>query len=338
MVLQKNISLRDHTTFKTGGRARFFVSAQSIEEAKDALAFVRKQKLPLLILGGGSNMLLLDNDFPGLALKIMWRGIVPSPYKGGTLLSTAAGENWDEVVSFAVEQGLYGIENLSGIPGNVGAAPIQNIGAYGTELEQVLHKVEAIDLHSRKAITFTKKECRFTYRDSRFKREPGRFLITAVHLLLANSGELNLSYNDLSRYFRERPYAHPTLSSVRKAVLEIRAKKLPDPKVLGTAGSFFKHPIVSSDVYETLFAEFGDLPATATRDGQFKLSAGWLIEHVAKLKGVRVGRAGVHEHHALVLVNYGGAKAEQILSLAERIQREVKNHTNISLEFEVNVR
>ncbi len=335
--LQEKVCLADYTTFRTGGEARFFIDAQSKEDLHAALRFVKSNGLPFLILGGGSNVLFSDNSFEGLVIRVSLKGIEETVSGEDVLLRVAAGEVWDEVVEYAINHNFFGIENLSLIPGFAGAAPIQNIGAYGVEAESVIDCVETIEASTGKTVYFSNQQCKFHYRDSIFKQLGPRHIITSVMLRLKKRGEVSLAYLELAKYFEERPYIEHSLTSMREAVCSLRRKKLPDVRFLGTAGSFFKHPFVSRATYEGLVELYGKVPGFLANDGLYKIPAGWLIEHVARLKGIREGAAGVYENHALVLVNYGGAKTANILSLAEKIRKEVKSRTNILLEFEVNV-
>ncbi|HEY4498822.1 MAG TPA: UDP-N-acetylmuramate dehydrogenase, partial [Candidatus Paceibacterota bacterium] len=248
-----------------------------------------------------------------------------------------AGENWDELVSLCVARGLYGLENLSGIPGTVGAAPIQNIGAYGSEVKDVTASVEVYDTKTRKQKTLSRLSCKFGYRDSIFKREGSPYVITNVRFSLAKEGELNLSYRDMREFFEREKSLKPDLKSVRAAVLEIRSRKFPDLEIVGTAGSFFKNPIVAKSVYISLKKKYPELPGFPAGRGKMKLSLAWIIDHVCKLKDLRAGDSGVAPHQTLVICNFGSARATEIKELADRISKAVYETTGITIEPEVKI-
>jgi UDP-N-acetylmuramate dehydrogenase len=252
------------------------------------------------------------------------------------LVEAEAGEPWHPFVQWTLEQGLQGLENLSLIPGTVGAAPMQNVGAYGVEIKDVFAGLTALDRHSGELREFSLDECQFAYRDSRFKREAGRWLILRVRFALARTGALHLDYGPLRQRLAEQGISQPTASDVSRAICTIRREKLPDPAVLGNAGSFFKNPLVSADLAAQLRVQHADLVAYPQADGQAKLAAGWLIEH-AGWKGFRDGDAGVHQQQALVLVNYGTATGAQLLALARRIQADIQARFAVTLEIEPNI-
>ena len=336
MTIERNVSLKELTTFKLGGPARYFCRARSVDDLRGAVEFARKEKLPLAVLGGGSNVLVPDRGFDGLVVKMETLGITFTDRpRGRVLVTAAAGEDWDYLVSLAVNKGLWGVENLSGIPGTVGGAPVQNIGAYGAELKDVVGFVEVFDTQTFKLRKLRKRDCGFSYRHSVFKTPLGRkFIITAVGILLNKKGGPHLDYKDLAAFFagRKRP---PALPEVRRAVLEIRGRKFPDLKTCGTAGSFFKNPLVSKKTYRELLKRFPALPSFPAVAGRVKLPLGWIIERICGLKGARDGKVGTFEKQALVLVNHGGASACDVAIFADKIARSVKEKTGLNPEWEV---
>ena len=292
---------------------------------------------PVRVLGGGSNI-LLTGDLPGLTIKNEIGGIqIFLENELEVLVKIGGGVVWHDLVLWAVEQGLGGIENLSLIPGTVGAAPIQNIGAYGVELKDVFHSLDAFDLETGEFRSFNLEECRFGYRDSVFKRElKGRFCIVHVYLRLQKSPKTNTAYGDIQRTLAEMGIENPTIRDVSNAVVHIRQSKLPDPAVIGNAGSFFKNPELEAADFQRFSEKFPAAPRYPQPDGRVKIPAGWLIEQ-AGWKGQRFGDAGCHAKQALVLVNYGEAKGGDILDLAEKIQASLLEKFGIALTPEVNV-
>lgn len=334
--LQTDVSLQPFNTFGVATRARYLAHAHNDAEVGEALQAAKRLQLPLLVIGGGSN-LLLTGDVEALVLRMASRGLrIVSSQGDAVLVEAEAGEPWHPFVQWTLEQGLQGLENLSLIPGTVGAAPMQNVGAYGVEIKDVFAGLTALDRHTGELREFTLDECEFAYRDSRFKREAGRWLILRVRFALARSGALRLDYGPLRQRLAEQGVSEPTASDVSRAICSIRSEKLPDPAVLGNAGSFFKNPLVSADLAAQLRVEHADLVAYPQADGQVKLAAGWLIEK-AGWKGFRDGDAGVHRQQALVLVNYGGATGAQLLALARRIQADIQARFGVSLEIEPNI-
>lgn len=331
-VIKKDFSLKPYNTFGFDVKARYFAKANTIEKILYSINFSFYNKLPIFVLGGGSNVLLLS-DIDGVVINPSIPGI---ELRGETAdrvtLRIGAGIVWDDFVAFAVQRGLGGIENLSGIPGHVGAAPVQNIGAYGVEVKDAILKVEAIDIAQRKPIEFGKDDCRFGYRDSLFKSAlKGKVIITHVWFTLSKNPVFTLSYGNLKDYFGT---GEVTLSGIRKAILEIRSAKLPDPAELGNAGSFFKNPIIPVEQYTKLKERYPDIPSYTISDKQVKLPAGWLIER-AGWKGKRMGNCGVHDKQALVLVNYGNATGKDLLELAQAIGKTVEERFGITLQMEV---
>ncbi len=337
-LVERDVPLAHRTTFRVGGSADFFCAAGSVQDVREVARFARERGLPVRVLGGGSNVLVRDEGVRGLVVQNALRGMCFERGGGGSVTVRAeAGEPWDALVSAAVERGLWGLENLSGIPGLVGATPIQNVGAYGADVSSRISAVEALDIDRDEVRTFSPEECAFRYRDSFFKRAEGkRFIITAVTYRLDEDGAPDLSYRDVGEYFAKCGTT-PTLALVREAVLEIRRGKFPDIGTIGTAGSFFKNPIISAAHYKRLRAAYPALPGHEAGEGLRKVPAGWLIEHVAQMRGARDGAVGSSPHHALALVNYGSARASEIMAFAERIRAKIAALADIELEYEVQV-
>lgn len=331
----ENYSLKAHNTFGVDSNARYFFE---FTETEDLHNFFKEKRIPedipVLILGGGSNMLFI-NDFNGLVLHPGMPGIKYLKEDSNFVwLEARAGEVWDDFVKYCVDAGLGGVENLSFIPGNVGASPVQNIGAYGQEAGNVIELVRGYDLISKKNIEFTGKECEFAYRDSIFKREfKNRLVITSVVFRLDKYPEYNLSYGQLENDVNS--LGKCSLQTVRTAVIGIRSSKLPDVKEISNAGSFFKNPVVDEATAEKIRVEWPGVPVYPAGTGLVKLAAGWLIEK-AGWKGYRENGAGVHDRQALVIVNHGGATGKEIYLLSEKIRRSVYGKFGIELEREVN--
>jgi len=331
----ENYSLKDHNTFGIDAKAKYFFE---FTEVQDLAVFLRDNRSwrdeKLIVLGEGSNILFL-NDFDGLVIHPKVPGIFSvHEDRQCEWIEAGAGELWDDLVEYAVAYGLGGVENLSLIPGKVGAAPVQNIGAYGQEVCAVVEKVKGFDLEKEEIIEFKAEECRFAYRDSVFKSHlKNRFIITSVVFRLEKFPEFKLGYGDLEAKVKEK--GDVNLHTIRKAVIEIRSSKLPDVKELGNAGSFFKNPVVEASLAERLKAEFETLPVYPAGEGKAKLAAGWLIEQ-AGWKGVREGNVGVHEKQALVLVNHGNATGKEVWDFSEKIKQSVYAKFGVELEREVN--
>jgi len=332
-LIREQVSLSAYNSFGLKTTARFFASVSNEQEIRTALAFAHKQKLPVRILGGGSN-LLLTGDIEALVLHIQSRGLRVINHDGEQVLIEAeAGEPWHKFVLWTLSQGAYGLENLSLIPGNVGAAPIQNIGAYGVELRDYCHSLDALNLTSGQVQSFSAKECRFAYRDSLFKQQPGHWLILRVRFALSHKPQLQLNYGDIRARLATLTIENPTPEDISRAICAIRQEKLPNPAELGNAGSFFKNPIISAEQAEQLKQKHPKLITWPQPDDGVKLAAAWLIEQ-AGWKGFRENNIGVHQRQALVLVNYGGASGSKLLQLAHRIQRDIKDKFNVTLEIE----
>jgi len=336
LIIEKDFSLKPFNTFAVEARARYFAQAHDDQEVREALAAAQRLGLPLRVLGGGSN-LLFTSDVEALVVRLVSRGIrVLSDEGDHVVLEAEAGEPWHPFVLHSLELGLAGLENLSLIPGTVGAAPIQNVGAYGVEISDVFAGLTALDRTTGELCEFDAAACAFGYRDSLFKQKAGRFIILRVRFALRRAPRLQLEYGPLRQRLLQAGVEHPTPRDVSDAVCAIRREKLPDPQVLGNAGSFFKNPLVPQSLADELRKCHPNLVAFPQANGQVKLAAGWLIEQ-AGWKGFREGDAGVHGLQALVLVNHGQASGKQILALARRIQTDITLRFGVVLEIEPNV-
>lgn len=331
----ENISLKPYNTFGIDQSAKHFVKIDS--EAK-LLQLLRDPKWAVekkLVLGGGSNMLLCG-DFEGLVIQIAIKGVTYTNQGSDVLVTAQSGEVWHELVIACVAQGFAGIENLSLIPGCVGAAPIQNIGAYGVEVKDVITQVRTLDTQTLEIVNFSNAECKFGYRESVFKNiYKDRYIVLSVTFRLSTDPKINSSYGAIDEVLKSKGITNPSIKDISEAVIAIRSSKLPDPKVIGNAGSFFKNPEVEPEVYERIKAQHPDLPSYATGSHLVKIPAGWLIEK-AGWKGKTFGEYGVHKNQALVLVNYGGAKGKQVKALASEIQADVLTKFGVILHNEVN--
>ena len=337
MIIQENYSLKLYNTFGVDAKADFFVQVDDFSDLKKALVFRREKQLPILFLGGGSNMLFV-NDFKGLALKLNLKGIEIVDEDDDFVWVKAQGsENWHQFILWTLMQDYGGLENLSLIPGNVGTAPIQNIGAYGVEAKDTIVEVQALALETGDERVFTNEECQFGYRESVFKNElKGQYVLVAVTFKLSKRNhQLKTGYGAIQQELEMVGIDNPTIQDVSNAVIRIRESKLPDPAQIGNSGSFFKNPVVSKEEFEQIVAAHPTIVNYPTENG-VKLAAGWLIEQ-AGWKGKRFGDAGVHEKQALVLVNYGNATGKEIYNLSENIIQDVKSKFNITLEREVNM-
>ncbi len=334
LEIQPQYSLRALNTFGIDAKAAHFLEVTDIAQLDALYREPSLRTMPRLILGGGSN-LLLTKDFSGLALHIATQGIAITGEDGQQVFVTAqAGENWHAFVQWTLAQGLPGLENLSLIPGNVGASPIQNIGAYGSELADFFHSLTAFDMTSGELFHLSKMDCAFAYRDSIFKhalRE--RAIILEVSFALPKSWQPNLRYAELAAELASRGVANPSAQEIADAVIAIRTRKLPDPAKVGNAGSFFKNPVVSAEQRNSLLAQYPALVSYPQPDGSYKLAAGWLIDQCG-WKGKSMGAAGVHENQALVLVNRGGANGADVLRLSNKIREEVQAKYGVVLEPE----
>lgn len=336
MQIEENKSLKNYNTFGIDCVARFFVSVSSKTELINALkSTISPNKF---ILGGGSNM-LLTKDIDALVIHINIKGIqIISEDNDFAFVSVMGGENWHDFVQYCISNDFGGVENLSLIPGNVGTAPIQNIGAYGVELKDVFESCKAISNVDLSEKEFSKSDCQFGYRNSIFKNElKGKYIITEILVKLSKvNHKKNIDYGAIQQLLAENNIVKPSLKEISEAVIKIRQSKLPDPSIIGNSGSFFKNPIVKKDVFETFIKQNPKAPFYVISETEIKIPAGWLIEK-AGFKGKRFGDAGVHEKQALVLVNYGNATGEEIINLAHRIKGVVKEQFGITIEPEVNI-
>ncbi|WP_372751956.1 UDP-N-acetylmuramate dehydrogenase [Labilibaculum sp.] len=333
-VLRKNYSLKEHNTFGIEANAKYFFEFDTLEEIHDFLSKNDIVSIQYLITGGGSNLLFTE-DFNGLIIHPNILGIkILEEDDESVLVQVGANEVWDDFVAWTVSKGLAGIENLSLIPGVVGATPIQNIGAYGVEVKEVIESVEAICVETNKEVTFSNANCEFDYRNSVFKNEyKNQFIITQVNFRFLKNKAFKVHYGTIAKELEN--YTEVNLKNIREVIIKIRESKLPDPKQLGNAGSFFKNPIVNKTQADVLQEKHPNMPIYELNEMQSKLAAGWLIEQCG-WKGKRIGDAGVHKDQALVIVNYGAAKGSDILHLANDIRKSVLYKFGVKLELEVN--
>lgn len=334
MKVEGRTNLKPYNTFGITAYASRFVEVTTESEMRDVLI----NNKDILILGGGSNI-LFTKDYAGLVIHNALKGIeVIDQNNDHVTVKVASGEIWHEFVLHAISNNWGGVENLSLIPGTVGAAPMQNIGAYGVEVKEVIVKVDAINRATGESRSFSREECMFGYRESVFKRDlKEKFFISSVTLSLTkNNHRLNVSYGAISDTLKQMNVLQPTIRDVSDAVIAIRTSKLPDPKVIGNAGSFFKNPVIDVEKYNEIKKQFPSIPGYSSDNQEVKVPAGWLIEQCS-LKGFRSGDVGVHKHQALVLVNYSNGSGEEILALSKKIQRTVKETFDIELNAEVNI-
>ncbi|MGN7864816.1 UDP-N-acetylmuramate dehydrogenase [Chryseobacterium sp. 22458] len=334
----ENFSLKPYNTFGVEARSRYFAEVNSIEELKDTLTFAQDRSLQLLFLGGGSNI-LLTKDFDGLAIKLNLKGISEENINDHEVLITAkAGENWHEFVMYCLQKNYGGLENLSLIPGNVGTSPMQNIGAYGTEIKDVFVSCQVLDLKNLELTTFDLEQCRFGYRDSIFKQEgKGRYVILEVTFKLTQrEHHIKTEYGAIKSELENLGIANPTIQDVSKAVINIRQSKLPDPKEIGNAGSFFKNPTIPSAQFEDLKQKFENIQGYPN-GAMVKVPAGWLIEQCG-WKGRQIGNVASHKLQSLVIINAtGNATGKEIFDFSTEIINSIKEKFGIELEREVNI-
>ena len=335
MIIQNNISLKPYNTFGLEAIAKQFVEITDTKQLFD----LQSEGLlnDVFIIGFGSNM-LLTSDINKLVVKISSKGReIISEKNNKVIVKSSAGEDWPEFVLWSIDKGLFGLENLSKIPGNVGTSPIQNIGAYGTEIKDTFYKLEAFEISTGETKTFYNADCNFGYRESVFKKEEkGKYIITNVYFELEKQGELNINYGAINAKLEDKGITNPTPKDVSDCIIEIRTSKLPDPKEIGNSGSFFKNPVISAKAFSVIKQKYTDAPSYTLKNGDEKVPAGWLIEK-SGWKGYRKGDTGVHENQALVLVNYGNATGKEILDLANEIRSDISYKFEIDLEIEVNV-
>ena len=342
---ERHYSLLAHNTFGIDARCQRFLEYSNREECKAVASILRDEKLPFLIIGVGSN-LLLTQDYPGIVVHSAIKGITLNESSlpqqgeaedGPSLLRCGSGESWDDVVAWTVGMGYGDLANLSLIPGDVGASAVQNIGAYGAEACPYIHEIKAIDTATGNEVVIPSEECHYGYRDSRFKHEwKNRYLITHVTYELHRDHTLNIEYGNISAELDRQGISSPTPQQLRDTIIGIRRAKLPEPSELGNAGSFFMNPIVSKEKYEELQQAYPQMPHYTLGEEQEKIPAGWLIDQCG-WKGRNMGRAGVHDKQALVLVNRGGATGKDIVALCQAIQEDVNKKFGIELKPEVNI-
>ncbi|GGC73628.1 UDP-N-acetylmuramate dehydrogenase [Marinobacter halophilus] len=335
LEITEHASLRDLNTLAVVASARYLVAVGGITQLREALGWAAQHKLDTLVLGGGSN-LVFAGDYDGLVLHMAIRGRRWEQVNGdAAVLVLGAGENWHDAVLYAARSGYRGIENLALIPGTAGAAPVQNIGAYGVELGDTLKSVMALDCTTMDVVTLTAADCEFGYRDSLFKRYPGRYIILEIRLGLSRSQPLKLGYRDLQEYLGNTNVASLTPLEVAEAVMAVRRRKLPDPSVLPNVGSFFKNPVVDAARFEQLQQQFPGVVSYPADNG-VKLAAAWLIDQ-AGWKGFRNAQVGIHNRQALVLINHSGGSGEDVLGLAEEVLQSVQARFGVELEMEPGV-
>ena len=334
MQIQHNISLKPYNTFGIDVKAKQFVNVKSHDELKEIVVTTNN----FFVLSGGSNI-LLTKDIDQLVVHVNLKGKeILHSVQNDIYIKVAAGENWHDFVLWCLENNFGGIENLSLIPGNVGTAPIQNIGAYGVELKDLMHELEALEITTGKITVFKNEDCQFGYRDSIFKRHAkGKYIITSATFKLTKADhKLNTSYGAIRSELKKNGIENPAIKDISNAVIAIRQRKLPDPKELGNSGSFFKNPVISVHKFSQLQHKYPDVPHYKVSETEVKVPAGWLVEQCG-FKGRRWGDAGVHKNQALVLVNYGNATGQEIFELSKKIQKTVKEKFAIALEAEVNI-
>lgn len=345
MRLQGNIALAPLTTFQVGGPARYFVDAHAEHEVMEAVAHAAAHRLPLFVLGGGSNLVVADEGFPGLVLKVSLRGVEFEGDREKMLFNAASGENWDQLVALAVSKGCSGLECLSGIPGSVGGTPVQNVGAYGQEVSETITRVRVLEIPSGNITDMSNADCGFGYRASKFNGDQrDRYIVLEVGYLLRRNGEPKIDYADVRNFFAAQGTAEPTLQEVREAVRSIRRSKamliVPGDEDCRSAGSFFKNPLVSQDEaarIETVARERAPdqiMPRYPGPNGQVKLAAAWLVEQAGFHKGYSRGPVGISRKHSLAIVNRGGATAKDIVALKDAIQGKVFDVWGVRLQPE----
>lgn len=336
MQIQRQFSLKSYNTFGIDAKARAFVAVNSVDELRQILQEQEAEKK--FILGGGSNM-LLTKDIDALVIHVNLKGKkIVQENDDFVWIECQAGENWHEFVLWTLEQNFGGLENMSLIPGNVGTTPVQNIGAYGSEIKDTMTQCEAMKIADGSLRTFSNADCHFGYRESIFKQEAkDQYIITSVTFKLTKRNHnIKTGYGDIQAELAKQGITQPTIQDVSRAVIAIRQSKLPDPKELGNSGSFFKNPVISKVEFDEVQKKFPEVKFFPVSETEVKVPAGWLIEQ-AGFKGMRVGDAGVHKNQALVLVNYGNATGAEILALSQNIQNTVREKFGISIEAEVNV-
>ena len=336
LQIQTNFPLKNFNTFGVDARAKYFVEINKKEDLTELFLDPQWLQTPLLVLGGGSNMLLV-NDFDGLVIRINIRGIEHRINHSEVFVEAGAGEVWNDLVNFCVTREYAGLENLSLIPGSVGASPVQNIGAYGVELMDVFHSCCAFEMATGTFKIFTKADCKFAYRESIFKSElKNQYIIVSVKFQLSLIPDFNLKYGAIEQELNNRNIAYPTIKDVSQVVSHIRVSKLPDPSTIGNAGSFFKNPIIGAKQFDELSTRYPDMVNYPAGSGNLKLAAGWLIEQCG-WKGKVIGNTGTWKNQALVLVNHGGASGAEIYAFSSQIIDSVYTKFGVTLQREVNI-
>jgi len=335
LQIEENVSLKNFNTFGIEAKARFFVEINREDDLRELFLDQQWLTVPRLVLGGGSNMLFVK-DFEGLVIRMNIRGIEHRISHDEVYVEAGAGEVWNDLVNYCVDHGFAGMENLSLIPGSVGASPIQNIGAYGVEIKDIFYSCHAFEIATGQVKIFSNQDCRFEYRESVFKSTlKGQYIITSVKYKLSTVADLKLHYGAIKQELENRQITNPTIKDVSQVVSHIRVSKLPDPSTIGNAGSFFKNPVISSQQFEQLVAQYPDVVNFPASNG-VKLAAGWLIEQCG-WKGKAVGNTGTWKNQALVLVNNGDATGAEIYSLSSQIIDSVYTKFGVMLEREVNL-
>jgi len=335
LKILENVSLKSFNSFGIDVLAKFFVEITEAEQLTQLFAEAQFLEIPRIIIGGGSNM-LFTQDFEGLVIRMNIKGIAHEINHHDVFVTAGAGEVWNDLVNYCVDAGFGGIENLSLIPGSVGASPIQNIGAYGVELKDVFESCQSFEIASQQIKTFSKADCQFDYRESIFKQAlKNQYIITEVKFKLTKQADINISYGAIADELTKRGIQQPKIKDVSEVVSAIRVAKLPDPSTIGNAGSFFKNPIISKPEFDKIYAQFPNVVHFVVGD-QMKLAAGWLIEQCG-WKGKMVGNTGTWKNQALVLVNHGGATGDEIYKFSEDIISSVHQKFGVRLQREVNV-
>ena len=339
MIMQENVSAKDFSTFRIGGTIRYYATIESIGDLQKAYSFAEEKKIPLIVIGEGSNTIWQDGEHTMLAVSLAFKNVSVLSENDETIIwQIGAGVIWDALVEKSVAENVWGIECMSGIPGSVGAAPVQNIGAYGQELKDVFISCEVYDIDAKKIKNLSHADCHFSYRNSIFKStEKGKYVIFSVTIQLSKKASVSVGYESLQKYFDDMQIVNPNISDIRNAVLFIRSTKLPDPSIVPNCGSFFENPIIENTIAEKLKEKFPDIKIFPTeKNNLVKIPAGWLIEK-AGLKGKNFGTIEVYKNNALVLINIGNANFAELMEAKNNIVGVVKEMFGIELEMEPNI-